>query len=69
VLDGKTGYLVGSDDELFARLNDLLADPRQRRKLGEAGRRHSLRFDWDPITRRWEEIFLTLMSQKTARAA
>jgi glycosyltransferase involved in cell wall biosynthesis len=69
VVDGETGYLVTSDDDLFARLKELLADPEQRRKFGAAGRRHSLHFDWDPITRRWEEIFLSLMSQKTARAA
>jgi glycosyltransferase involved in cell wall biosynthesis len=69
VVDGETGYLVGSDDELFARLQELLAHPEQRRKFGEAGRKHSLRFDWDPITRRWEEIFLNLVSRKTARAA
>ena len=69
VLDGETGYLVGSDDELFLRLQQLLLRPEQRQEFGEAGRHHSLRFDWDPITRRWEEIFLSLMSQKTARAA
>jgi len=69
VVDGETGYLVGSDEDLFARLRELLAHPEQRRKLGEAGRKHSLLFDWDRITRHWEEIFLNLMSQKTARAA
>ena len=69
VVDGETGYLVRSDDDLFARLRELLAHPEQRRKLGEAGRKHSLLFDWDRITRHWEEIFLNLMSQKTARAA
>jgi glycosyltransferase involved in cell wall biosynthesis len=69
VLDGETGYLVGSDGELFVRLQELLAHPEHRRKLGEAGRKHSLRFDWDLITRRWEEIFLNLVSRNTARAA
>jgi len=69
VVDGETGYLVSSDDELFARLRELLAHSERRREFGEAGRNHSLRFDWDPITRRWEEIFLSLMSRKTARAA
>jgi len=69
VVDGETGYLVSSDDELFARLQELLAHPERCRKFGEAGRKHSLRFDWDPITRRWEEIFLNLMSRKPAHAA
>ncbi|MGA9801341.1 MAG: glycosyltransferase family 4 protein [Terriglobales bacterium] len=69
VVDGETGYLVGSDDELFARLQELLTQPEQRRKFGEAGRRRSEQFDWTPITRRWEEVFLDLMSRKTAARA
>lgn len=69
VVDGETGYLVGSDDELFARLQELLTHPERRRKFGEAGRKHSERFDWTAITRRWEEVFLDLMSRKTAARA
>ncbi|MBS1850855.1 MAG: glycosyltransferase family 4 protein [Acidobacteria bacterium] len=62
VLHERTGYLVSSDDELFLRLHDLLDQPSLRRELGAAARRHSLQFDWDGITRRWEEIFLSLRS-------
>jgi glycosyltransferase involved in cell wall biosynthesis len=69
VLHGETGYLVDSDDDLYVRLQELLAHPEQRRKFGVAGRKHSELFDWDLITRRWEEIFLDLMSRKTAAHA
>ena len=69
VVDGETGYLAASDDELFFRLEELLSCPDQRRKFGTAGRRHSQRFDWQPITRCWEEVFLGLMAQKAASAA
>lgn len=69
VVDGVTGWVVSSDEELFARLEELLSRPDQRRKFGEAGRKHSEGFDWDPITRRWEEVFLELMSRKTAARA
>jgi glycosyltransferase involved in cell wall biosynthesis len=69
VVHGETGYLAGSDDELFTRLQELLSHPERRRKFGEAGRRHSELFDWDPITRRWEEVFLDLMSRKAAARA
>jgi glycosyltransferase involved in cell wall biosynthesis len=70
ILDGETGYLVGSDEELFARVGELLRNPQLQRKFGEAGRRHVLQFDWDPITRCWEEIFLSLLAQRSeARAA
>ena len=64
MVDGQTGYLVNSDAELFARLEELLSRPSLRRTLGEAGRNHSERFDWDVITRQWEEIFERLVSQK-----
>ena len=64
VVNGETGYLVASDAELFMRLEELLARPDLRRKLGEAGRRHSECFDWDVITRQWEGIFERLVSQK-----
>jgi glycosyltransferase involved in cell wall biosynthesis len=47
----------------------LLAHPELRRKFGEAGRKHSERFDWDPITRRWEEVFFDLVSRKMAARA
>jgi len=69
VIHGETGFLAGSDREVFAQLQELLSHPEQRRKFGEAGRKHSEQFDWDPITRRWEEVFLDLMSKKTERAA
>jgi glycosyltransferase involved in cell wall biosynthesis len=69
VLHGETGFLVASDDELFARLEELLSCPDQRRKLGLAGRKHSEQFEWDLITRRWEEVFLDLMSRRTAARA
>jgi glycosyltransferase involved in cell wall biosynthesis len=69
VVHGESGYLVSSDDEVFARLQELLSRPELRRKFGEAGRKHSELFDWGPITRRWEEVFLDLMSRKTAARA
>ncbi|HKS74216.1 MAG TPA: glycosyltransferase family 4 protein [Terriglobales bacterium] len=58
VVDQTTGYLVGSDEELFARLEELLGNAELRRKLGTAGRRHAEGFDWDLIAKKWEEVFL-----------
>jgi glycosyltransferase involved in cell wall biosynthesis len=66
VVDGQTGFLVGSDEELFSRLEQLLDHADLRRDLGRAGRKHSEQFDWDIITRRWEEIFLRLSSQEAS---
>jgi glycosyltransferase involved in cell wall biosynthesis len=60
VVDGQTGYLVQSDEQLFQRLEQLLASPDLRRSMGEQGRRHIQQFDWDRIAGQWEEIFLQL---------
>lgn len=61
VVDGQTGYLGGSDDELLDRLGRLLASPDSRRDMGRASRALSERFDWDLITHRWEEVFSGLV--------
>ena len=60
VVDGQTGYLAHSDELLFQRLEELLASADLRRNMGEQGRRHIQQFDWDRITRQWEEIFVRL---------
>ena len=64
VVDGVTGFLVGSNEELFDRLARLLSSAQLRRVQGSAGRKHSLKFDWDLVTRQWEEIFLGLWTRK-----
>jgi glycosyltransferase involved in cell wall biosynthesis len=64
VVDGETGFLAGSNESLFARLEQLLQDSDLRLALGLAGRKHSQQFDWDLITHRWEEIFLRLSSRQ-----
>lgn len=69
VVDGKTGYLVACNQELFLRLEELLRSPNLRRELGVAGREHSKHFDWDVLTGRWQEIFLHLTSQRARERA
>jgi len=64
VVDGLTGYLGGSDDRLLDRLGKLIASPNLRRDMGRASRAHIERFDWDPITRQWEQIFLRLAPRR-----
>lgn len=66
VLDGKTGYLGRGEDELLAHLERLIAGPDLRRSMGLAARTYIEKFDWDPITRQWEEIFLRLTSRHRA---
>ena len=64
VVDGQTGYLGGSDDELMDRLAKLLASAELCREMGRASRSLSEQFDWDLITRRWEEIFERLAPRR-----
>ncbi len=68
VIDGQTGYLGGSEDELLNRLAHLLASIDLRRDMGRASRALSENFDWDPITRRWEEMFLRETSHRGVRS-
>jgi glycosyltransferase involved in cell wall biosynthesis len=60
VVDGKTGFLAATDEELMARLSQLLASSDLRRTFGEAARYHVSRFSWDVVTREWETIFTRL---------
>lgn len=58
VLHGETGFLGGSDVEVFENLKTLLANAELRRNMGRASRSLSERFDWDIITRQWEQVFV-----------
>ncbi|HEY1801955.1 MAG TPA: glycosyltransferase family 4 protein [Terriglobales bacterium] len=60
VIDGQTGYLTQSDSEIFQRLDGLRKNAPLRSVLGAAGRKHSEHFDWDVITRQWEQVFIDL---------
>lgn len=68
VVDGKTGFLAGSDEEMLVSLNRLLANRDLCRSFGRSGRSHVARFSWDVIARQWDAIFtrLTLSGRKDA---
>lgn len=69
VLDRVTGYLVASDEQMFDRLDLLLRSDELRRQMGEAGRRHSQKYDWDIITSQWAEQFSKFAALTDARRA
>ena len=69
VIDGCTGYLADSDARIFERLEHLLHDPQHCHSLGAAARKHSEGFDWDVISRQWEETFMELASKRGDRFA
>jgi glycosyltransferase involved in cell wall biosynthesis len=57
VINGKTGYLVESDEDLGAKLDLLIRDRPLRIAMGEAASVHSQNFDWDRITVQWQDAF------------
>jgi glycosyltransferase involved in cell wall biosynthesis len=67
VLNGETGYLVKSDIELSQKLRVLLSDEDLRRKMSAAAARHALQFDWDKVTREWEQVFVEAAGKRRKR--
>jgi glycosyltransferase involved in cell wall biosynthesis len=66
VIDGQTGYLGGSEDELLEQLRLLLANSESRRDMGRASRALSEHFDWDSITRQWEDVFTRVVAPRSS---
>ena len=68
VVDGETGFLAGSDEEMLVCLNRLLANRDLCLNFGRSGRSHVARFSWAVITRQWDAIFtrLALSGRKDA---
>jgi glycosyltransferase involved in cell wall biosynthesis len=69
VLHGITGYQAASDDEIFSGLEALITSEDLRRTLGHAGRCHSQNFDWDLITRKWEQTLAAIAEGGSLRQA
>ena len=53
VVNGVTGFLVETDDELTEKLDLLIRQPELRRHMGEAAIAHAQKFDWDIIAQQW----------------
>jgi glycosyltransferase involved in cell wall biosynthesis len=67
VIDGKTGYLVNSDNELDEKLQILINQSELRLSMSEAAIAHSRNFDWDQITLQWEEAFQEAVAKRRNR--
>jgi glycosyltransferase involved in cell wall biosynthesis len=49
IVDGQTGLLADSGDELKQRVRELVADPEQVESLGDAAERRARHFSWDRV--------------------
>lgn len=58
VRDGENGYVVWNDEQLFARVGALIADPRSARRLGLRGADLAAEWDWDRLAPLWEQRIL-----------
>lgn len=67
VVNGETGYLVGSESELAERLQILLSHHDLRSKMSAAAARHALQFDWDKVTEDWERVFVEAAAKRKRR--
>ena len=57
VIDGASGFLVDTDNELSEKLDCLIRQPELRRSMGNAAAVHSRKFNWDVVARQWQEVF------------
>jgi glycosyltransferase involved in cell wall biosynthesis len=67
VVDGHSGFLAADDDELIAKLELLIHKPQLRREMGKAAAAYARRFDWDAITREWEQAFIDVVASRRTR--
>jgi glycosyltransferase involved in cell wall biosynthesis len=68
VVNGKTGFLVNSDQELADRLDLLLQNTELRQTMSAAAIRHSYNFDWERIAIQWAEIFQGVVDRRRSGA-
>jgi glycosyltransferase involved in cell wall biosynthesis len=57
VIDGQTGFLAATDEELSQGLAVLLTNPEIRRRMTHAAAVLAQKFDWDRIARQWAGLF------------
>ncbi len=56
VVNGVTGLLADTDEELGAALRRLIEDADLRGRMSQAAIDHAAKFEWDEVTRQWSEI-------------
>lgn len=56
VVDGVTGLLASSEDEMSEALRRLIREPDLTAQMSSAAIKHAEEFDWDRITEQWQQI-------------
>jgi glycosyltransferase involved in cell wall biosynthesis len=60
VVDGITGFQVASLAEMMQALRRLIGDRSMREGMGKAARKHIEKFDWNLVSRLWQNTYLDL---------
>ena len=56
IVDGVSGLLAGSDAELSAAMEKLIANAELRDRMSAAALKHAAKFEWDDVTSQWASI-------------
>jgi glycosyltransferase involved in cell wall biosynthesis len=67
VVDGVTGLLVSSDDQISEALNRLIREPDLRNRMSAAAIQHAEKFDWDRVTEQWQQIMERAIANRKDR--
>jgi glycosyltransferase involved in cell wall biosynthesis len=67
VVDGVTGLLTSSTDEMSVALDRLMRDPGLAVQMSLSAIEHAGKFDWDRITEQWQEIMESAIMNRKAR--
>lgn len=65
VLDGITGFQVQTTEEMMQALERLISNGELRQQMGDAARKHSLQFDWDIVSRVWQNAYLEIADSRS----
>jgi glycosyltransferase involved in cell wall biosynthesis len=60
VIDGLTGFQVRTIEEMMQALGRLIADRCLRERMGVAARAHAKNFDWDAVSKQWQNAYLEI---------
>ncbi|MFY9845314.1 MAG: glycosyltransferase family 4 protein [Terriglobales bacterium] len=56
VIDGTTGLLASSNEQLGEALNRLIQEPELRIRMSSSAVEHVRKFDWDQVANQWQEL-------------
>jgi len=68
VVDGRNGFVVWTDEELIARLGELLDDPDLVARMGFAGAEMATVWSWSVVAPQWERRIIDVLEGRLAVA-